>query len=62
VPVEPKDAYALAADKLLAEGFALNTRTCFYERGGERQKLRWNGRVYARRRGPPIAQDFDDAR
>jgi hypothetical protein len=60
VTVAPKDAYSIAAAKLLAEGFALNTRTCFYERGAERLKLRWNGRVYARRRGPPIVQALDD--
>ena len=59
--VEPKDAYAIAAKKLLAEGFALNPHTCFYERGAERLKLRWNGRVYARRRGPPIPQGPDAA-
>lgn len=59
--VMPKDAYAIAARKLLADGFALNTRTCFYERGVERVKLRWNGRVYARRRGPPLPQTLDDA-
>lgn len=51
----------MAAKKLLAEGFALNPRTCFYERGVERLKLRWNGKVYARRRGPPKPPDLDDA-
>lgn len=55
-----KDAYAAAAAKLLAEGFALNPKTCFYERGVERLKLRWNGRVYARRRGPPKPPEFGD--
>lgn len=53
---DSKDAYTVAAQKLLAEGFALNARTCFYERDGERLKLRWNGRVYARRREPPAPQ------
>lgn len=48
-----KDPYSVAANKLLGEGFAFDTKTCFYERGVERLKLRWNGRVYARRRGPP---------
>jgi len=62
VTVNPKDAYIVATEKLLAEGFALNTRNCFYERGAERLKLRWNGRVYARRRGPPIPQDLDETR
>ncbi|CAN7554742.1 hypothetical protein LJR219_003971 [Phenylobacterium sp. LjRoot219] len=55
--IEPKGPYADATKKLLAEGFALNARTCFYERGVERLKLRWNGKVYARRRGPPKPQD-----
>jgi hypothetical protein len=50
---ETKDPYIVAAKKLVAEGFAFDSRTCFYERGAERLKLRWNGRVYARRRGPP---------
>jgi hypothetical protein len=50
--IEPP--YVAAVKKLLAEGYALNARTCFYERGAERLKLRWNGRVYARRRGPPL--------
>ena len=50
--IEPP--YVVAVKKLLAEGYALNARTCFYERGDERLKLRWNGRVYARRRGPPL--------
>lgn len=50
---QSKDPYTIAMQKLLAEGFALNAKTCFYERGVERLKLRWNGRVYARRRGPP---------
>jgi len=60
VTVEPKDAYAIAAKKLLAEGFALNPRTCFFERGAERLQLRWNGRVYARRRGPPKPPEADE--
>lgn len=59
--IESKDAYVLAAKKLVAEGFALNARTCFYERGAQRLKLRWNGRVYARRWGPPKPLDLDDA-
>ena len=50
---ENKDAYINAANKLVGEGFAFDAKTCFYERGVERLKLRWNGRVYARRRGPP---------
>jgi hypothetical protein len=51
------DAYAIATTKLRAEGFAFNTRTCVHERGAERVELRWNGKVYARRRGlaPPAA-------
>ena len=57
---EPKDPYIAAATKLLAEGFALDAKTCFYERGPERLKLRWNGKVYARRRGPPKPEDLGD--
>lgn len=47
------DPYEAAAARLRAEGFAFDARTCFYERGRERLTLRWNGRVYARRRAPP---------
>ena len=50
---ETKQPYILATHRLIGEGFAFNAKTCFYERDGERLKLRWNGRVYARRRGPP---------
>lgn len=46
-----KDPYLVASTRLQAEGFALNAKTCFYERGDERLKLRWNGKVYARRHG-----------
>ena len=45
--------YIAAANKLIGEGFVFDAKTCFYERGAERLKLRWNGRVYSRRRGPP---------
>ena len=54
-----KEPYIVAANKLVGEGFAFDAKTCFFERGVERLKLRWNGRVYARRRGPPKPQDFD---
>jgi hypothetical protein len=50
---DTKDPYIVAASKLVGEGFAFDARTCFFERDAERLKLRWNGRVYARRRGPP---------
>ncbi len=52
-----QDPYLVALKKLRAEGFALNAKTCFYERGPERLKLRWNGRVYARRRGPNAPEE-----
>jgi hypothetical protein len=55
---ETNDPYNVAAKKLIAEGFAFDPRTCFYERGVERLKLRWNGRVYARRSGPPKRLDL----
>jgi hypothetical protein len=55
---EARDPYAIASTKLQAEGFALDGKTCFYERGLERLKLRWNGKVYARRRGPPKPPDL----
>jgi hypothetical protein len=55
--IETKDPYIIAADRLIGEGFAFDTKTCFYERGVERLKLRWNGKVYARRRGPPKPPD-----
>ena len=48
--------YIVAANKLVGEGFVFDAKTCFYERGGERLKLRWNGRVYARRRAPAKSQ------
>jgi hypothetical protein len=47
-----KNAFVIATTKLRAEGFAFDTRSCVYERGDERVKLRWNGKVYARRRAP----------
>lgn len=50
---ETNEPYIVAARKLLGEGFVFDAKTCFYERGDERLKLRWNGRVYSRRRGPP---------
>jgi hypothetical protein len=55
---ETKDPYAVAVKKLTAEGYAFDAKTCFYERGVERLKLRWNGKVYARRRGPPKPQNL----
>lgn len=51
-----QDPYVVASTKLQAEGFALNPKTCFYERGPDRLKLRWNGKVYARRRAPIPAE------
>ena len=56
--IETKEPYIVAASRLVGEGFAFDPKTCFYERGVERLKLRWNGRVYARRRGPPKPQDL----
>lgn len=53
LPIETKDPYTAAVSKLVREGFTFDTKTCFYERGVERLELRWNGKVYARRRGPP---------
>ena len=47
------DPYGPAARKLEAEGFRFNAHTGWFERGDERVTLRWNGRVYARRRWPP---------
>lgn len=55
---ETQEPYIVAANRLVGEGFAFDPKTCFYERGVERLKLRWNGRVYARRRGPPKPQDL----
>jgi hypothetical protein len=55
---ETEEPYIVATHKLVGEGFAFDAKTCFYERDGERLKLRWNGRVYARRRGPPKPQDL----
>lgn len=51
-----QDPYTLATAKLRDEGFALNPKTCVYERGPDRLKLRWNGKVYARRRAPVLAE------
>ena len=59
---EAKDPYIKAANRLIAEGFAFDAKTCFYERGVERLKLRWNGKVYARRRGAAKLQDLDQQR
>lgn len=56
---ETNEPYIVAARKLAGEGFVFDAKTCFYERGVERLKLRWNGRVYCRRRGPPKAPDLD---
>lgn len=50
---QTKDPYIVAANKLIGEGFAFDAKTCVYERGPERVKLTWNGRVYARRPRPP---------
>lgn len=55
---ETKEPFIVATHRLVGEGFAFDAKTCFYERGGERLKLRWNGRVYARRRGPPKPQEL----
>lgn len=51
--LQARDPYIVAAKKLLGEGFTFDAKTCFYERGPERLKLTWNGRVYARRPAPP---------
>ena len=59
MPTAIKEPYLVAAKRLVVEGYAFDAKTCFYERGVERLKLRWNGRVYARRRGPPKPQDID---
>jgi hypothetical protein len=55
---ETNTPYIAATRKLLGEGFVFDAKTCFYERGVERLKLRWNGKVYSRRRGPPKAPDL----
>lgn len=55
--IQTKEPYLVAAKRLAGEGFVFDAKTCFYERGVERLKLRWNGRVYARRRGPSKALD-----
>jgi len=59
LPTAIKEPYLAARDRLVGEGFVFDAKTCFYERGGERLQLRWNGRVYARRRGPPKPEAFD---
>lgn len=59
MPSAIKEPYLAATSKLLGEGFVFDAKTCFYERGAERLKLRWNGKVYARRRGPPKADEPD---
>jgi hypothetical protein len=46
-------SYALALRTLERKGFRLNVRTGGFERAEQRVKLRWNGRVYARRSWTP---------
>lgn len=59
LPRAIQEPYLAATSKLLGEGFVFDAKTCFYERGAERLKLRWNGKVYARRRGPPKPDDAE---
>ena len=52
-PGAEANPYGAAVRKLEAEGFRFDPHTRSFERGDERVTLRWNGRVYARRRGRP---------
>lgn len=61
LPTAIKEPYLAATNKLVGEGYVFDAKTCFYERGGERLKLRWNGKVYARRRGPPKPPELDNS-
>jgi hypothetical protein len=55
----PGNPYELATRKLLQEGFRFNSHCTTFDRGDERVKLRWNGRVYARRKWPVIRSAYD---
>ena len=59
LPNATREPYLAATSRLLGEGFVFDAKTCFYERGAERLRLRWNGKVYARRRGPPKPDDAE---